>query len=103
MPSATTETSTETPVSTAVGEPGSATRKTGADTTSATSRTDAARTSQASRRARGGAGSTPGPWQPRRDTGSRHAGAATGEVASGPVRLVIARCSVDYIGRLTAH
>ena len=24
-------------------------------------------------------------------------------VASAPVRLVIARCSVDYIGRLTAH
>jgi len=25
------------------------------------------------------------------------------QVPSGPVRLVIARCSVDYIGRLTAH
>ena len=24
-------------------------------------------------------------------------------VASRPVRLVIARCSVDYVGRLTAH
>src|SRR6185436_7631840 len=28
---------------------------------------------------------------------------STRPVASGPVRLVIARCSVDYIGRLTAH
>ncbi|MQA36355.1 DUF91 domain-containing protein, partial [Modestobacter roseus] len=26
-----------------------------------------------------------------------------GPVASPSVRLVIARCSVDYIGRLTAH
>ena len=29
--------------------------------------------------------------------------ALTGPVASASVRLVIARCSVDYIGRLTAH
>jgi RecB family endonuclease NucS len=28
---------------------------------------------------------------------------ATPPVASPPVRLVIARCSVDYVGRLTAH
>ena len=28
---------------------------------------------------------------------------STRPVASAPVRLVIARCSVDYIGRLTAH
>src|SRR3954453_7024318 len=30
-------------------------------------------------------------------------GGSRRQVASGPVRLVIARCSVDYIGRLTAH
>src|SRR3954454_21541290 len=35
--------------------------------------------------------------RPGPPTGSRR------QVASGPVRLVIARCSVDYIGRLTAH
>lgn len=29
--------------------------------------------------------------------------AGRGAVASAPVRLVIARCSVDYVGRLTAH
>src|SRR3982750_4827935 len=30
-------------------------------------------------------------------------GGSRRQVASAPVRLVIARCSVDYIGRLTAH
>ncbi|MEY2571007.1 MAG: endonuclease, partial [Acidimicrobiaceae bacterium] len=33
----------------------------------------------------------------------RRAGPVRVRVASAPVRLVIARCSVDYIGRLTAH
>src|SRR5688500_11783560 len=36
--------------------------------------------------------------------GRRGRGAGSrGPVPSTPVRLVIARCSVDYIGRLTAH
>ena len=40
---------------------------------------------------------------PRHGFTTRRRGDDDGEVASGPVRLVIARCSVDYIGRLTAH
>jgi endonuclease len=35
--------------------------------------------------------------------GSGPQGHVSGQVDSGPVRLVVARCQVDYAGRLTAH